>query len=446
MAREIVTGTAGIYNWATVGGAMQHPEAGKKIDMSADTNRLAEIEDSNVCIYATNGYGSPEIVRQLMEIEKPDAILFFTDPRYWIWLFQMENEIRQKIPMIYLNIWDDLPSPYYNLPYYESCDALMAISKQTLNINKIVLGDKIKNKILKYIPHGINEKYFFPLSPSDPTLVEFKKTLFKEKEYKFALLYNARNIRRKSVPDLLAAWKLFCESIGENKAKECVLILHTQRVDDNGTDLPAIVDLLETPGMNIEFSDSRFDFNGMNLLYNACDATILLSSNEGWGLSITESMMCGKMIIANVTGGMQDQMKFLDENGKWIDFDNEFCSNHFGKYQNHGEWARPIFPNNMSLVGSPLTPYIWDDRCDFREAAKAIEEIYSLSPEERNKKGLKGREWVQSDEACMSTRKMNETITNVIDQTINNFKPRKHFEFIKIKEHPKKKLTHKLTY
>ena len=74
------------------------------------------------------------------------------------WLFQMENEIRKKVPMIYLNIWDDLPAPLYNKSYYESCDTLMAISKQTLNINKLVLGDKAADKILTYIPHGINEK------------------------------------------------------------------------------------------------------------------------------------------------------------------------------------------------------------------------------------------------------------------------------------------------
>jgi glycosyltransferase involved in cell wall biosynthesis len=309
MAREIVIGTAHHYNWVCVGGAMQHPEAGQKIDMSGETNKYADISDSSVTIYAVNGYGSPEIVRQLMEMEKPDVLFFFTDPRYWIWLFSMENEIRQHIPMVYLNIWDDLPAPLYNKPYYESCDALMAISKQTLNINKIVLGEEVKNKILKYVPHGINEKFFYPINQSHPQyndLLEFKKILLKEKEYKFVLLYNARNIRRKSVPDLLAAYKLFCESIGEEKAKECVLILHTQKVDDNGTDLPAVIELLDTPGMNVEFSEARLDVGGMNLLYNSCDGVILLSSNEGWGLSITEGMMCGKMIIANVTGDIQD--------------------------------------------------------------------------------------------------------------------------------------------
>ena len=63
-----------------------------------------------------------------------------------------ENEIRRKIPIIYLNIWDDYPAPMYNKTYYESCDLLLGISKQTVNINKIVLGDKAKKQKYRIYP------------------------------------------------------------------------------------------------------------------------------------------------------------------------------------------------------------------------------------------------------------------------------------------------------
>ena len=135
MAREIVVGTSHKYNWVNLGAAINHPDEGKRLDISQDTSRVAGISDASVYMYPISGYGTPELVRQLMDMEKPDAIMFFTDPRYWIWLFQMENEIRKKVPMIYLNIWDDMPAPLYNKSYYESCDTLMAISKQTQNIN-----------------------------------------------------------------------------------------------------------------------------------------------------------------------------------------------------------------------------------------------------------------------------------------------------------------------
>ena len=451
MAREIVLGTAHRFNWINLGGAINHPEQGKRLDISQDTNNIAGITDSSIFIYPSNGYGSPEIIRQLIEVENPDAIMFFTDPRYWIWLFQMENEIRKKIPMIYLNIWDDLPAPLYNKPYYESCDALMAISKQTHNINKMVLGDKAKDKILKYVPHGINEKAFFPINEfmveENKMLQETRKQVFGDFNPEFVVFYNARNIRRKCTSDLIAAYAVFCDSIGKEKASKCALLLHTQAADENGTDLRVVTELLCDPEyQKVYFSEGRLNTDQINRLYNIADVTALISSNEGWGLSLTESMMAGRMIIANVTGGMQDQMRFVDENGKWIDFDDKFCSNHFGTYKNHGEWAVPVFPTNMSIVGSIPTPYIFDDRCDFRDVAKAIEKVYDLGPEERSTLGLKAREWVTSEESMMSARKMSENVIDCIEETFNTWKPRKNFELIKTEKLSRKKIVHKLIY
>jgi len=451
MAREIVIGTSHVFNWVNLGGAINHPDQGKRLDISQDTNKIMGLNDTSVFIYPTNGYGSQELIRQLISLENPDAIMFFTDPRYWIWLFQMENEIRKKIPMIYLNIWDDLPAPLYNKPYYESCDTLMAISKQTLNINKMVLGDKAKGKILKYIPHGINENIFFPITefnkPYQEALEKKKEQIFGNFKPGFVAFYNARNIRRKCTSDLIAAWAVFCDSIGKEKASTCALLLHTQRVDENGTDLNSVVDLLCDPEyQKVYFSDARLNAEEVNLLYNMSDVTCLVSSNEGWGLSLTESMMAGRMIIANVTGGMQDQMRFEDENGNWIDFDDKFCSNHFGKYKKHGDWAIPVFPTNMSIVGSIPTPYIFDDRCDFRDVAKAIEEVYNMPLEERSKKGLLARDWVLSNESMMSAKHMCDNVIWTINESITTFKPRKKFELIKAEKLAKKKIVHPLVY
>ena len=77
-----------------------------------------------------------------MAAEQPDAILHFTDPRFWGWLYILENQIRRKIPLTFLNIWDNPPAPMYNRGFYESCDAIFSISKQTMNINRMVLGDE----------------------------------------------------------------------------------------------------------------------------------------------------------------------------------------------------------------------------------------------------------------------------------------------------------------
>jgi len=449
MAREIVIGTSHRYQWFNVGAAIKHPEQGKIIDVAEDTNNHAGITDSWVKILPIDGYGTPDLIRDLIKHEKPDAIFFFTDPRYWIWLFQVENEFRKKLPFIYLNIWDDLPAPLYNEPYYESCDALLAISKQTENINKLVLGDKAKDKVIAYVPHGINEKIFFPVDinhSEHSKLQEIKKVLFGDKEYEYVIFYNARNIRRKCVSDLIVAYQTFIDGLTDEQASKCALVLHTQPVDEHGTDLIAVKDLICNEKANIFFSNNRISSQELNLIYNLADVCVLPSSNEGWGLSITEAMMAGKMIIANVTGGMQDQMRFEDENGEWIKFDKNFCSNHFGTYKKCGEWAIPVFPSNSSLVGSPPTPYIWDDRLDFRDLAKALKECFDLGKEERSKRGMSGHNWAVSDESMMSARWMCKNVIKYIEQTLENWKPRKSFELIKIEKYPKKKLRHKLVY
>jgi glycosyltransferase involved in cell wall biosynthesis len=450
IARELVVGTSHVYNWVNIGGAINHPDSGKRLDISQDTNQIMNISDSSVFIYPINGYGSPELIRQLMDIEKPDAIMFFTDPRYWIWLFQMENEIRKKIPMIYLNIWDDLPAPLYNKSYYESCDTLLAISKQTENINKMVLGEKANSKIIKYLPHGINEKIFYPINEymeEYQKVLEMRTKLFGTDQPDFVVFYNARNIRRKCTSDLIAAYANFCDTIGKDKAKKCRLLLHTDPIDENGTDLPTVIDLICDPEyQKVSFSLGRTSSQEVNLMYNICDVTALVSSNEGWGLSLTEAMMCGKMIIANTTGGMQDQMRFEDEDENWIKFDENFPSNHFGKYKKCGEWAIPVFPTNMSMVGSIPTPYIWDDKADFRDISKAILQVYEMPYDERVKRGMNGRDWVQSDESNMSARRMCETFVSTIDQTLKNFEKRSSFELIKTEKLSRKKLTHPLIY
>ena len=156
MAREFVTKSAHHFNWFNLGAAINHPEKGKVMDLSEDINKMQDIDDASVKVMPWNGYGDSNVIRQLLKSEKPDAIFIFTDPRYWVWLFEMEREIRNKIPILWLNIWDDYPAPMYNKHYYDSVDVLMAISKQTRNINEIVLGDKADNKIIKYVPHGLS--------------------------------------------------------------------------------------------------------------------------------------------------------------------------------------------------------------------------------------------------------------------------------------------------
>ena len=447
IGREMVVNTSHRYNWVQLAGAVQHPEKGKRFDLSAETNKQAGIEDSSVILYPTDGYGNPDLLRQIINIEKPDAIFLITDPRYFVWVFQMENEIRKKIPIAYLNIWDSFPAPMYNKEFYESCDALFGISKQTVNINKIVLGDKAEDKIIKYIPHGLNNKNFRLLEEETDELKEFKKYITRGKEYDFTLLFNSRNIRRKSIPDTILAWKLFTDGLTKEQADKCLLVLHTEPVSDHGTDLPAVIEYFFPEGNeNIVISNEKLPTEKMNLLYNCADGVVLVSSAEGWGLSLTEALLTGTPFIANTTGGMQDQMRFEDENGEWYTPSPEVPSNHRKTYTTCGKWALPVYPTNLSIVGSPQTPYIYDDRCSFEDVAERISELYSMSKEERQERGKAGMEWALSDEAGFTSEKMSERIIEGMDELFKVWKPRPDYYIYKDTDYEPRALNHSLIY
>ena len=447
VGKDIILNTCHHYNWVNIGGAVKHPDAGKRFDLSSDTNKESGINDSSITIYPTSGYGDPILLRNLISIENPDAIMLITDPRYFEWLFSMENEIRKKIPIIYLNIWDNYPAPSYNKEFYESCDALLGISKQTTNINNLVLREKAKDKVIDYIPHGVSSKYYFPIEKDNKDLVEFRNKMLGGREKDFVLLFNSRNIRRKSIPDTMFAWKMFIDQLPKEKADKCAFVLHTQPSDQNGTDLIAVKDYLFGEEYNdIIFSTSRLPINYMNLLYNSTDAQILLSSNEGWGLSLTEALLVGNPIIANVTGGMQDQMRFEDKNGNWFTPDDKIPSNHTGKYKKCGKWAFPVFPSSRSIQGSPKTPYIWDDRCNAEDAANQIMSLYKLSSEERKELGGAGREWAIGEEAGFTAEIMGNRVINSVDTLFSTWKPRNRYEIFNPKEFTPDKINHKLVY
>jgi len=293
VARELVLNTAQHFNWVNIAGAINHPEKGKRFDLSGDTNNNTGLTDTSVFLYPVDGYGDADLIRQLIKIEKPDAIMLITDPRYFEWLFMIENEIRKTMPIIYLNIWDDYPAPLYNKAFYESCDALLAISKQTQLINELVLDEKRGKKVIEYVPHGLNHEMYYPIEKEDELkeLEQVKSQMFGGKEKDFVVFFNSRNIRRKQIPDTMLAFKLFLDTLPKEKAAKCAMLMHTEIVSDHGTDLDAVRKILfnDYPEA-IYFSQNKLDTKQLNQLYNIADAQILLTSNEGWGLSLTEAI------------------------------------------------------------------------------------------------------------------------------------------------------------
>ncbi len=449
VSREFVVGTSHKYDWVQLGAALHHPDHGKIFDISADVKKHTNNDDVSVKIYAHTGYGNPDVLRELIKVEKPVAILHFTDPRFWGWLYGMEYEIHQDygIPIMYLNIWDCPPAPYWNKPSYESCDLIMNISRQTHALVKMVLGkgnytdiDLTKpdsNRLLSYIPHGINSEQFYPIEAGDKNYENFIKlsNQFKEAhDAEFIIFWNNRNIRRKMMGDIILAYKVFCDKLPKEQAMKCVLFMHTQMVDDNGTDLPEVVRAI-CPDYKIVFNEERLPPEILNIFYNMSDIGISIGSNEGFGLSSAETVMAGTPVIVNVTGGLQDQVRFEDENGKLITIDENFVSNHAGTYKKHGAWAKVCFPSNRSLQGSPMTPYIFDDRADFNDVADKIMEWYNTP--NRKELGRLGREWFLSDEARLTSKHMCDKMIVAMEACINNWEKPNAYDIFKIEDREK---------
>ena len=441
MSREIVVGTIDKYDWVQLGGAIQHPDKGKVFDMNDSMIEETGIQDASLKIYPIDGYGDQEMLRSILDIEKPDAILHYTDPRFWKWLYDMEHEVRQSIPIYYYNIWDDLPYPRWNEPFYESCDLIMNISKQTHNIVQNVCQNKPRTDWdSTYVPHGISEKYFYPVKNEKERLEmnKMKSELFQGKDIEFCLFYNNRNIRRKMTSDTILAFKTFADRLPKEQRDKTAFVLHTQPIDPNGTDLPAVVEEI-CPDLNIIFSTNKLSAQHLNYLYNIADVTINLASNEGFGLGTCESLMCGTPIIVNVTGGLQDQcgFKLRGEYINYRDYGAIESLHDWRKWENneeltHGEWVKPVWPKRRSLQGSPPTPYIFDDRADWYEVADRINEWYEMSKEERDECGFKGHEWACSDDAMMSARHMCQLFKDHMNTAFEKWTPREKYEVHKI--------------
>ncbi len=435
ISKEIILNTVHKYDWVQIGAAVKHPDTGKMFDLSEDVRRETGVQDADVKVIPSDGYGNRNLLFAIIQSEKPDAIFHFTDPRYWEWLYALEHEIKTSfnIPLIYYSIWDDLPYPMWNAPFYGSCDLIMGISKQSDNIHREVLEqngfgvydfdteDTTKKPdpnlewdevITGYVPHGLNHTIYKPISETDPTYKKFHDDIKLKNGIEFLVFWNNRNIRRKQPGDVILAFKKFRDNLPKDKQDTVGLLMHTQIVDNNGTDLRTIHENI-APDCKILFSEARISSVELNAMYNVADVTINIASNEGWGLSSTESLLSGTPIINNVTGGLQDQCRFDDADGNWLRFNGEFSTNHKGNFKKHGKWVQPVFPSNRSMQGSPKTPYIFDDRCQYEEVSDAIAAWYFTPTEEREECGEAGREFCLSH--GLTSKQMGNKMIEMID-------------------------------
>jgi glycosyltransferase involved in cell wall biosynthesis len=441
VSKEFVNGTMDRFDWVQLGAAIKHPDQGKEIDLGEDARKVSGVKDASLKIVPWTGYGDANILRQLIMRHQPDAILHFTDPRYWRWLYEIEAEVRENIPILFYHIWDDLPDPHYNRNYYESCDWLGCISRQTYGIVSRVgkiqtdTSKPLEDWQVDYVPHGINENTYKPV---DNVPQEFKERVTMGEDWDFVLFWMNRNIRRKQPSDVIWAFEKFRQKLPEEKRDKVCLIMHTNPVDGNGTDLPAVAERI-APNAKIIFSTDRVDQEKLNYIYNIADCTINIAGNEGFGLTTAESIMAGTPAVINVTGGLQDQCGLRKKSdGKLFtaeDYKQIGSLHNWREWEDkvtHGEWVKPVWPRVQTMTGSVPTPYIIDDKVDVEDVADAIKYWYDKTPKQRKEAGLKGRE-AFIGELGLNAKNQNKCMADGIEKAIENFKPKERYKLYKLR-------------
>ena len=325
----------GRYEFVCLGGAMKHNDyTPQRVDPWGDSFR----------IFPVDGYGTQEIIRSVMQKERPDALWFMTDPRFYGWLWEIENEIRANIPMVYYHVWDNFPAPEFNSNFYNSNDVVACISKVTHEIVRTV-APEVESC---YIPHAVNDTYFHPAKTEEEIEAsqQLRIKLTKGNTKKKVFFWNNRNARRKQSGTLIWWFKEWLDKVGHDKA---MLLMHTDPKDPHGQDLPHLIDKLKLHNGQVLLSTQKVSPKDLASIYRTADYTINISDAEGFGLATLESLSCGTPIIVNMTGGLQEQVT----DGK----------NFFGF---------AIHPCSKTVIGSLQVPYIYEDRISQRDFDKAL--------------------------------------------------------------------------
>jgi len=348
----------GKYRFFCLGGAVKHTDY-----------RLVKTEEwgDDFVIQPVDGYGTPDMIRSIIRNEKPCMLWFMTDPRFWGWLWQMEDEIRSLVPMVYYHVWDNHPAPIYNKGWYQSSDTIACISKVTEEVVREVVPD---HKDICYLPHTVDTSVFKKIEDKE----EIKKrraegfnTLDNANE-RVIFFWNNRNARRKQSGSLIYWFKAFLDEVGHDKA---TLLMHTDPKDVHGQDLEYIIHHLGLSNGQVFLSRQKVDPEHLSVMYNIADCTISVSDAEGFGLATLESLACETPIIVTMTGGLQEQ---VTDGENWFGIGLE--------------------PTSKAIIGSQEIPFIYEDRLSEEVVVDALKKMYNMTKEQREKLGSAGREHV----------------------------------------------------
>lgn len=367
-----------------------------------------------VKVYPSGGesYGNALQVRQLMHMEKPDIVLAFSDPRFFSYLFNIDDEIRRFAKLVFYHTWDNEPFPKFNVPYYKACDEIIMISEFSHRLFT-------KNGLECYhIPHMQNVEEYYPLPEAE---IKAERDILKKltglKKDPFIIFWNNRNLDRKRPGDLILAFKAFNEAHPDS-----LLLINSSAVDLEGTDFIHLQKDLLQENIPIVFNFTQQPTSKLNLWYNVADITVNISYAEGYGLCVGESLFAGTPVVCTKTGGMPEQMTTLKHHPATYD-GTKGCE----EWWEEVEYGVAIAPEVRNLFGTPGAPYIYKDLVSHAQILEAWHEMYLLKSEGRLKElGEGGRQYAIS--------KYSETLLQArwVDLMTEIFNKPSKFENIKL--------------
>ena len=366
--------------------------------------RVQKVEpyEEDWLIKPVDGYGDAPLIRAILRDYQPDAIWFMTDPRFYVWLWHISNEIRPNVPMIYYHVWDNYPYPFFNKKYYDSNDMVCTISKVTDDIVKNVSPDVCSMRI----PHTVDTNVFCKKSTEQN--IKIRNHITGGSPEKMIFFWNNRNARRKQSGSLIFWFKEFLDNIGHDKA---CLVMHTEPKDPHGQDLQAILDSLDLNEGQVLLSTQKMPSEDLASIYSAVDCTLNISDAEGFGLGTLESLSCETPIIVNMTGGLQEQVT----NGQ--------------------EWfGIGLNPCSKAVIGSQDVPYIYEDRISKECFIDALLEFYNYSEDKRRQLGESGRKHVLKEYGFAKYSGLWYQAFQKVFDDFGSWKNRKNYQHWKLEE------------
>jgi tetratricopeptide (TPR) repeat protein len=256
-------------------------------------------------------------------------------------------------------VWESTSIPEEWMASFSYTDIVWTPSQW---FKKILINHGIDSHSIQVIPEGINGRIF----TTEGSRLQFLKDI---NAYKF--LYVGKVEERKATPEMIVT---FDYAFKDNPDVRLIVAgqTNTKALDFN----KCIQDLgLRHPEKIIRVGPFARS-SELAALYRSCDAFVMPTRAEGWGLPIIEAMACGLPVIVTGYSGLTEFA--TNENAYLIDFTMTDILKPFGwqvycKSSDYGQWAEPDF-----FHLSDMMQYVWKHQEEAKERGqKASYDIHS---------------------------------------------------------------------